>query len=70
MQILAEKIPLQFSYEINSSKCSDFFRPFNITTVFTVGSRNQTNICRTINVFQILASYWKNLLVETFKLLW
>ena len=70
MEILAEQIPLQFSYEINSSKCSDFCKLVNITTVFTAGSRNQTNSCRTISVFQLLASYWKKLLVETFKLLW
>ena len=40
MQILAKQMLLQFSYEINSSKFSDFFKFANITTVFTAGSRN------------------------------
>lgn len=39
MQILAEQIYLQFSYEIHSSKFSEYFKFVNIATVFMAGSR-------------------------------
>ena len=68
MQILKEQIYLQFSYEIHSSKFSEYFKFVNIATVFMAGSRKQTNIYRTTSVIPTIGKLLEKLICGNFQI--